>query len=125
MGKSTRSKLVPKNMQARYDQIVELIDEFCQQHLNDEYRELTQDMAAGRCRNRPSPVAQPYMIIADVSAPFGAILSIGGPKARTTSDALKLRSFNPDWTLMGLRLEAEAAYPKSIGRSYIDMNFCT
>jgi hypothetical protein len=57
MGKSTRSKSVPKNMQARYDQIVALTDEFCQQHLNEEYRELAQYMAAALCRKRPSPVA--------------------------------------------------------------------
>ena len=46
MGKMTRSKSVPKNMQARYDQIVALTDEFCNRHLNDEYRELAQYMAA-------------------------------------------------------------------------------
>jgi hypothetical protein len=33
MGKVTRSKSVPKNMQARYDQIVALTDEFCHRHL--------------------------------------------------------------------------------------------
>jgi hypothetical protein len=46
MGKVTRSKSVPKNMQARYDQIVALTDQFCHRHLNDEYRELAQYMAA-------------------------------------------------------------------------------
>ena len=56
MDKVTRSKSVPKNMQARYDQIVGLTDEFCQKHLNDEYRELAQAMAAALCRKRPSPV---------------------------------------------------------------------
>ena len=57
MGKVTRSKSVPKNMQARYEQIVALTDEFCHRHLNDEYRELAQYMAAALCRKRPSPVA--------------------------------------------------------------------
>ena len=39
---------------AKYDQIVALTDEFCQKHLNDEYRELAQAMAAagyGNCHN--------------------------------------------------------------------------
>ena len=114
----TRSKSVPKNMQARYDQIVGLTDEFCQKHLNDEYRELAQAMAAALCRKRPSPVASgqprswacgiiyalgqvnflsdkatpPYMTMADVCAAFGVSPSTGGAKARTISDALKLRS---------------------------------
>jgi hypothetical protein len=49
MGKVTRSKSVPKNMQARYDQIAALTDKFCHRHLNDEYRELAQYMAAASC----------------------------------------------------------------------------
>jgi hypothetical protein len=121
MSKVTRSKSVPKNMQARYDQIVGLTDEFCQKHLNDEYRELAQAMAAALCRKRPSPVASgqprswacgiiyalgqvnflsdkatpPYMTMADVCAAFGVSPSTGGAKARTISDALKLRLFDP------------------------------
>ena len=125
MNKVTRSKSVPKNMQARYDQIVGLTDEFCQKHLNDEYRELAQAMAAALCRKRTSPVASgqarswacgiiyalgqvnflsdkatpPYMTMADVCAAFGVSPSTGGAKARTISDALKLRPFDPEWTL--------------------------
>jgi hypothetical protein len=125
MSKVTQSTSVPKTMQARYDQIVALTDEFCQQHLNDEYRDLARAMAAALCRKRPSPVAsgqarswacgivyalgqvnflsdkatQPYMTMADVCAAFGVSPSTGGAKARTISDALKLRPFDPDWTL--------------------------
>jgi hypothetical protein len=90
-------------MQARYDQIVALTDEFCNRHLNDEYRELAQYMAAALCRKRPSPVAsgqvrswacgiiyalgqvnflsdksfEPYMTMADVCAEFGVGQSTG------------------------------------------------
>jgi hypothetical protein len=126
MDKVTRSKSVPKNMQARYDQIVGLTDEFCQKHLNDEYRELAQAMAAALCRKRPSPVAsgqvrswacgiiyalgqvnflsdkatQPYMTMGDVCEAFGVSPSTGGAKARIISDALKLSpAFDPVWTL--------------------------
>jgi len=125
MSKVTRSKSVPKNMQARYDQIVALTDEFCQKHLNDEYRELAQAMAAALCRKHPSPVASgqprswacgiiyalgqvnflsdkatpPYMTMADVCMAFGVSPSTGGAKARAISDALKLRPFDPEWTL--------------------------
>ena len=103
MGKGTRSKSVPKNMQARYDQTVALTDEFSQQHLNDEYRELAQSMAAALCRKRPSPVAsgqvrswacgiiyalgqvnflsdkatQPYMTMADVVRPSASARAPG------------------------------------------------
>jgi hypothetical protein len=126
MVKSTRSKSVPKNMQARHDQIVALTDGFCQQHLNEEYRELAQYMAAALCRKRQSPVVsgqvrswacgiiyalgqvnflsdkatQPYMPMADVCAAFGVSPSTGGAKARAIADALKLSpTFDPAWTL--------------------------
>jgi hypothetical protein len=126
MGKSTRSKSVPKNMQAWYDQIVALTDEFSRQHLNEEYRELAQYMAAALCRKRQSPVVsgqvhswacgiiyalgqvnflsdkatQPYMTMADVCAAFGVSPSTGGAKARAIADALKLPpAFDPEWTL--------------------------
>ena len=126
MGKVTQSKSVPKNLQAQYDQIVALTDEFCHRHLNDEYRELAQYMAAALCRKRPSPVAsgqarswacgiictlgqvnflsdkssQPYMAMADVCAEFGVGQSTGSAKARAISDALKMSpAFDPEWTL--------------------------
>ena len=57
MSKVTRSTSVPKTMQARYDQIVALTDEFCRQHLNDEYRDLARAMAAALCRNSNSKFA--------------------------------------------------------------------
>ena len=126
MVKSTQSKSVPKNMQARYDEIVALTDEFSRQHLNEEYRELAQYMAAALCRKRQSPVVSgqvrswacgiiyalgqvnflsdkatpPYMTMAEVCAGFGVSPSTGGAKARAISDALKLRPvFDPEWTL--------------------------
>ena len=122
MGKVTRSKSVPKNMQARYDQLVALTDEFCNRHLNDEYREAAQYMAAALCRKRPSPIAsgqvcswacgiiyalgqvnflsdksfEPYMMLANVCAGLGVSQSTGSAKARAISDALKLGpAFDP------------------------------
>lgn len=126
MGRITQSKSVPKVMQARYEQIAALTDEFCQKHLNDEYHELAQLMAAALCRKRPSPVAsgqvrswacgiiyalgqvnflsdkasQPYMALADVCTEFSVSTSTGSGKARAISDALKMRPvFDPEWTL--------------------------
>ena len=114
MSKVTQSTSVPKTMQARYDQIVALTDEFCQQHLNDEYRDLARAMAAsgqawswacgivyalGQVNFLSDKATQPYMTMADVCAAFSVSPSTGGAKARTISDALKLRPFDPDWTL--------------------------
>ena len=125
MTRNTRSKSVPKNMQATYEAIVGLTDAFCDQHLNAEYRELAQDMAAALCRKRPSPLAsgqprswacgiiyalgqvnflsdrstQPYMKMADLCAAFGVNPNTASAKARVISNALGTHQFDPTWTL--------------------------
>jgi len=125
MVKLNRSKSVPKNMQTTYEVMAGLTDAFCNQHLNAEYRELAQDMAAALCRKRPSPVpsgqpqtwacgiiyllgqinflsdrsTQPSMRMADVCAAFGISQSTASAKARTISKALGTRLFDPTWTL--------------------------
>jgi hypothetical protein len=108
MAKAIRSKSVPKGMQSTYDSIVALTDAFCREHLNEEYRELAQDMAAALCRKRSSPLSsgqprtwacgiihtlgqinflsdrstQPYMTMADVSSAFG----VGQSTARASDE---------------------------------------
>src|SRR3954451_6535166 len=57
MAKFNRPKSGVKSLQATYDAIVRLTDEFCEQNLNAEYRELARNMAAALCRKRPSPLA--------------------------------------------------------------------
>ena len=125
MTKNTRSKSVPKAMQATYDAVVRLTDEACDRHLDAEYRELARAMAAALSRKRPSPLAsgqprtwacgiiyllgqinflsdrasQPFMRMADVCAVFGVSQGTAGAKARVISDALGTRQFDPKWTL--------------------------
>ena len=56
MAKIIHTKSVPQNMQTAYDSIVALTDAFCRDHLDDDYRELAERMAATLCRMRTSPV---------------------------------------------------------------------
>lgn len=128
MAKATRSKSVPKGMQPTYDTVAALTDAFCREHLNEEYRELAQDMAAALCRKRPSPLSsgqprtwacgiihtlgqinflsdrstQPYMTMADVSSAFGVGQSTASAKARVISQALKAHRLDPTWCLPSL-----------------------
>jgi hypothetical protein len=125
MVKFNRSKSVPKNMQTTYEVMAGLTDAFCNQHLNAEYRELAQDMAAALCRKRPSPVpsgqpqtwacgiiyllgqinflsdrsTQPSMRMADVCAAFGVNPNTASAKARAISNVLGTHQFDPTWTL--------------------------
>ena len=47
---------VPRKMRERYEAITEITDQFCQQHLNNEYADLSRKMAATLSRKRPSPL---------------------------------------------------------------------
>ena len=47
---------VPKSLQPAFDVIEPLITDFCNQYLNDEYRELCLHLLEKLCRKRPSPL---------------------------------------------------------------------
>src|SRR3712207_888518 len=128
MAKFNHPKSVPKSMQATYDAIVRLTDEFCDRHLNSEYRDLARDMTATLCRKRPSPLAsgqprtwacailyelgrvnflsdpstQPHMTLAEVCAGFGVGQSTASAKARVIRDLLRVNRLNPSWMLPSL-----------------------
>jgi hypothetical protein len=115
-------------MQATFDAITSLTDAFCRDHLNEEYRDLAQRMAAALCRKRPSPLTsgqprtwacgivyvlgqinfltdqstQPYMTTADLCAGFGVGQSTASAKARLISQALDTSRLNPEWSLPSL-----------------------
>jgi hypothetical protein len=52
----TETERVPAAIQGKYDEIGVLTDQFCQQHLNEEYRDLCRRMAAKLCRKRPPSI---------------------------------------------------------------------
>lgn len=115
-------------MQVPYDAITALTDPLCRDHLNDDYLQLAQDMAAALCRKRPSPLAsgqprtwacgiiyvlgqvnflsdksfEPYMAMADVCAGFGVGQSTASAKAQVISQAVDAHCLNPKWSLPSL-----------------------
>jgi Domain of unknown function (DUF6398) len=58
MSKRTASQRVPKEMQARFEEITQLTDAFCRQNLNEEYLQLCRELTATLCRKRLSPLVQ-------------------------------------------------------------------
>jgi hypothetical protein len=52
MSKRSTSEQVPKDMQARFDEITQVTDTFSQAFLNDEYASLCRQFAATLCRKR-------------------------------------------------------------------------
>jgi Domain of unknown function (DUF6398) len=147
MMKITRSRSVPKGMQASYDTIPAFTDTFCRNHLNDEYLELTQDMTAALCRKRRSPVAtgqprtwacgivyvlgqinflsdksfEPYMAMADVCAGFGVGQSTASGKAQVIARALDAHRFNPKWSLPSLLEQNPLVWMAEVNGLLVDL----
>jgi hypothetical protein len=105
--------------------IVGLTDDFCRQHLDDEYRELCRLLAQKLARKRPSPLLKgepaawasgivrtigwanflddpsqtPHMKSADIDKSFGVGQSTGQARAKQIRDMLHIGRFEPGWTL--------------------------
>lgn len=115
---------VPAALQGKYDEIVALTDDFCQQRLTEEYAALCRRMAAALCRKRPPPVASgrtktwacgiayavgrvnflfdktqtPHLRADELCAHFGVSPGTGSAKSTAIMDLLKLGPMDPRWT---------------------------
>jgi hypothetical protein len=105
--------------------IVGLIDQFCKEHLNEEYAVLCRKLAEKLARKRPSPLLHgspntwasgivrtigwvnflhdksqtPYMRLSDIDAGFGVSESSGAAKLAAIRKMLKIHPLDPNWTL--------------------------
>ena len=119
---------IPAAVRPAYDAIVALTDAFCREYLNAEYEALCRKLAGVLARKRPSPLTRgkpavwagaivrvigwvnflddktqtPHMKMADIDKGFGVSPASGAAKAKAIRDLLKIRTFDPDWTLPSL-----------------------
>lgn len=119
------SERVPAALQGKYDEIVTLTDQFCQQHLTEEYRDLCRRMVATLCRKRPSPLVTgkpntwacgivyavgrvnflfdksqtPHMRADELFKHFGFSPKTGSAKSTAILELLKIGPMDPKWTL--------------------------
>jgi len=120
-----RIERVPTALQDRYDAIVALTDEFCQQHLTEEYRDLCRRLTAKLCRKRPSPLVTgkpntwacgiayalgrvnflfdnsqtPTMGADELCSHFGLSASTGSAKSTVILRLFNSGQADPQWTL--------------------------
>ena len=125
MSKHSTSQNVPKEMQARFDEITQLTDAFSQAYLNDEYAQLCRQLTATLCRKRPSPLAQgkantwacgiihalgmvnflfdssqtPYVPASQIWTYFGLSSSTMQAKSKQIRDLLGMYPMDPDWSI--------------------------
>ena len=53
-----KSTKVPKALEETCAAITTITDDFCREHLNEEYSELARFVSAALCRKRPSPLSK-------------------------------------------------------------------
>lgn len=115
---------VPEAYRDRFDEIVERTDEFCDRHLNDEYRQLCREMAAAIClaklpvrRGKPGswaagviyalgrvnfltdPSQEPHMKADEIAEGVGVSRATMQAKAKTIREKLDLIQMDPSWSL--------------------------
>jgi Domain of unknown function (DUF6398) len=116
---------VPESARPAYQAVADLIDAFCREHLNEEYRVMCRKLAGTLARKRPSPLLsgkpatwacgiirtigwvnflddssrQPHLKLTAIDKAFGVAESTGQGKSKAIRTMLKIRSFDPKWTL--------------------------
>ncbi|KAF0108587.1 MAG: hypothetical protein FD146_473 [Anaerolineaceae bacterium] len=123
----TKSKTlkVPESMQAVFNEVVAISNDFCKQHLNEEYAELARQMAATLARKRPSPLVNgranswaagiiytlgqvnflfdksqsPHMRADELCKRIGVSQQTAGGRAQKIREMLDIFQMHPDWTL--------------------------
>jgi hypothetical protein len=125
MSKRSPSQNVPKDMQARFDEIAQLTDAFCQAFLNDEYAPLCRELTATLCRKRPSPLVRgkvntwacgiihalgmvnflfdssqtPHIAASQIWEHFELSSSTMQAKSKQIRDLLGMYPMDPDWSI--------------------------
>jgi hypothetical protein len=116
---------IPEAARPAYEVVVSLIDAFCREHLNEEYRAMCRRLAGILARKRPSPLLsgkpqtwacgiirtigrvnflddssrKPHLKLTAIDKAFGVAESTGQGKSKAIRTMLKIRTFDPKWTL--------------------------
>ncbi|MEK7274961.1 MAG: DUF6398 domain-containing protein [Candidatus Desantisbacteria bacterium] len=121
----TKAKSIPVANRSVYEAVIGFTDAVCQQYLNEEWGELCRELSAALARKRPSPLLRgqsnvwaagilhalgmvnflfdrsqtPSMSLDELCTAFDVKSSTVGSKSRAIRELLKMRQFDPHWTL--------------------------
>jgi hypothetical protein len=116
---------IPEEVQAAFEVVARLVDDFCRQHLTEEYAALCRKLTEKLARKRPSPLVSgkpqtwacgivrtigwanflddsgrtPHMKLTAIDKAFGVAESTGQGKSKTIRTMLKIRQFDWNWLL--------------------------
>ena len=138
---------VPRRMTERYGAVTEITDEFCRQHLNDEYADLSRKMAAALTIDRPSPLEsgrarswaagivyaigrvnflsdssrEPHMTMSELCEKIGVSQGNASAKSREIWSRLGLMQLHPDWCLPSMLEENPLAWIVEVNGLPVDV----
>ncbi len=115
---------IPKRNRQLFEQIIELIGAFCDAHLNEDYKELCEEMAGAICRSRwllsgskPAswasgivhalgwvnclydPTMSPHVTSREIAEEFGVSQGTMLAKSKIVRDGLEMVPLDPDWCI--------------------------
>lgn len=118
------ANVLPERQSDRLRELVESIDPFCEEHLNEQYKALCRELAVVLCqegspvlRGKPAswaagivhaigmvnflhdPSQNPHMSSKQIAAALGVSLGTLQSKSKTIRDALDMTPFDPGWSL--------------------------
>jgi len=138
---------VPWRRKERYEAVTEITDEFCRQHLNDEYADLSRKMAAALSIERPSLLdsghprswaagvvytlgrvnflsddsREPHMTMSELCKKIGVSQSTASNKSREIWNRLDLMQLHPDWCLPSMLEENPLAWIVEVNGLPVDV----
>lgn len=144
-GKAAQMR-VPKRSRQLFEQIVELIDTFCDAHLNEDYKELCEEMAGAICRTRMpmsgskpaswasgivhavgwvnflhDPNRSPHITPAQLAEGFGVSQGTMMAKSRIIRDKLDITTLDPDWCTPAMLADNPLVWMFDVGGFVIDI----
>ena len=140
---------VPSAARPVYDAVVALTDDFCREHLDGEYEALCRKLAGALARKRPSPLLggkpttwacgivrtigwvnylddssrKPHMKLTAIDKAFGVAESTGQGKSKAIRTLLKIRTFDPHWTLPSRMGENPMAWMIEVNGFIVDARY--
>ena len=140
---------VPKNMQERYNEIAGLIEPFCDEYLNEEYKKLCLRALEKLCRKRPSPLISgrprtwaggilhavgqtnflfdksqnPHMKVSALAERIGVSQNTMSGKSREIQKMLKMSYFSAEWSLPSKMDENPLIWMVSVNGYMVDARY--
>ncbi len=141
---------IPATTRPAYDAVVALTDGFCREHLDGEYEALCRKLAGALARKRPSPLPSgrpetwacgivrtigwvnflddssrsPHMKLTAIDKAFGVAESTGQGKSKAIRTMLKIRQFDPCWTLPGRMDDSPLIWMLEVNGLLTDIRTC-